>query len=1719
MVRDDDFDRRRTRQDHAVDAGVDRPRTPGKQTLVDAQSNRSNETPSAPGKRARASIFDTWTQGLAEGPDPVAEAELHVRKAREIVAKLREDVPATERPVLNADLRGHLDNARTAGARAFTRPDGREVAEAMRALVAEAEPILSEATVGDSKSGHAPDPVAVARRGVDGPGQRLPHIDEVQRHFGAHDLSGVRAHIGGAAGQASRELGAHAYTHGNDIAFATQPDLGLVAHEATHIIQQRAGVSLKGVDGGGGDAHEQQADLVAEHVVQGKSAAGVLSSIAGGGGASAGAVQRKSGDSSASAASATPGKRPGIDERDYQGPLTATAYFAYNERKFLEAVRARLSTVQLPPPHERLVWTAGSVTLSAAFAAAIHKVAGTGMDLALRLPELLYPTDPWELIDLHRDISSGRVGSDVDAKSAMGTRDWNNVAGMSLAVEVEAALRRSLPRMGLRYVAQADDYSGPVPPELLVASHPFDRVVAELLCDPAVARFTGGTKARDKRDTHQPAAFKDGLRLVNVEWQGTSDPKLWNWVRATPASATAEEVAAVIFERGDGKNHTEYAYALVASPPFFRVAPRWARELPGAKEHAPASTTTNEGAEANSALDLANSANVDEAARQQAGAPVAKVDIHALQGTLDKSKAQLELAAARLASWKLGYLVGPALRWVDKHRDAVLASPTDTLRAWAPIVSAQSSMLADALGELIEVLDVAASAHVQPNTPEAKPFKDVIEAFAIAMGESQLAQSAAPQLANARRLKAALPLTLLDRTMLETRQAAHDLADSGAPKEIVATAVDTSNSLEAGAVDARAKMMTGADLSATDLESMTVAASEAALRTRVSSLRTKLEQIQGVADAQTETSSGKLVNTSKLHPLKMKLAEIEPAVWNIVETMNKEAVPAGPFPADNAQSQRMFADTRKAAVARAQAAFARLHDDYKLDTFFHEALDTITEAERRNAYFTLALEIAVLLGIGIVGGVVGNAVGGVVRSALLADAATDTLAFARTATAARIAGTAANVATDAAVQAVGQTAIFGGSTKLTFVENIMTNLMTLGALRPFHGLAGDLGKLDREAQGLWKVVSGGKVVLVEAGTLTMETLVAAGASYVAARLVEGKPPPDNDTAIAWAMQGASMAVGKFVHGKLQGLTERWSHIPEEKVHFLKRARAQEQLAKSLESTGSTEMALQLLEEHVRILDEERALLHDPKALAKLGLDEGQVQTLRAGNDAARADSSSQAFEVMKLRFLGLEPIAANGLAWSGNRAQLEIVLSDAGGGVKNVQPAGEHQWAADMGGQRVTFVEIDKAPAADHVPTPAEAEMHRAMAREAIRVYEERSMQLTTRITGLQDPKVKHITIGDSTAGVLSHSTQKNGAGALPGPIGEALPEAIAISDNPDWWRILGDRDIGQPVGEWKSKGYRWQPGAFNSDHEGFGRASDVAYANAMTALDTGMASVRARITDVEEFKVGESWPVEAKWRVKLNGQKWVYCDTVVFAGGLGVPRTLPALNDVQPVLEKSGRFTYAQQKLIPDVGEGETIIVIGDSGTAGWAAQEAIRKSRKAIIVARNASMPAMPKRLRDFAAQHSIPIVAGEIKSAAFEKGELVLQVGSKDQPVPQHTIRGAGVSLAIGQEAVLPEGMQDMRFKMVKRDGRVVALEAYDPATPDKRPTGFMVQGGAMTTAPFKDERHPIVDDVKEYKDALKKQASADDVPQHSKDVEPSIHQSGRNIPLANDREHDE
>ena len=152
-----------------------------------------------------------------------------------------------------------------------------------------------------SDAGPTADPSAVqaaAARGVATASSKLPHGETIQRLFGRHDVSTVQAHTGAEATATAREIGAQAYAMGNHVVLGAGADLHTVAHEAAHVVQQRGGVQLKAGVGEVGDRYERHADAVADAVVQGKSAEGLLDAFAPGSTASgpAGpAVQRLSG--------------------------------------------------------------------------------------------------------------------------------------------------------------------------------------------------------------------------------------------------------------------------------------------------------------------------------------------------------------------------------------------------------------------------------------------------------------------------------------------------------------------------------------------------------------------------------------------------------------------------------------------------------------------------------------------------------------------------------------------------------------------------------------------------------------------------------------------------------------------------------------------------------------------------------------------------------------------------------------------------------------------------------------------------------------------------------------------------------------------------------------------------------------------------------------------------------------------------------------------------------------------------------------------------------------------------------------------------------------------------------------------------------------------------------------------------------------------------------
>lgn len=109
----------------------------------------------------------------------------------------------------------------------------------------------------------------IAEQGLGGAGQPLPFLEQLQNAFYPHDLRRIRAHVGRGAAEASRRIGASAYTRGEDIAFRDAPDLATTAHEVAHVIQQRAGVSLPGGVGQLDDPYEREAERVADQVATG----------------------------------------------------------------------------------------------------------------------------------------------------------------------------------------------------------------------------------------------------------------------------------------------------------------------------------------------------------------------------------------------------------------------------------------------------------------------------------------------------------------------------------------------------------------------------------------------------------------------------------------------------------------------------------------------------------------------------------------------------------------------------------------------------------------------------------------------------------------------------------------------------------------------------------------------------------------------------------------------------------------------------------------------------------------------------------------------------------------------------------------------------------------------------------------------------------------------------------------------------------------------------------------------------------------------------------------------------------------------------------------------------------------------------------------------------------------------------------------------------------
>jgi len=148
---------------------------------------------------------------------------------------------------------------------------------------------------GGMASAPAGGPLDIANQGFSGGGSAVPFQGEMESIFG-QSFDGTSAFFGGAARESNEALGAKAYAMGDNIAFSeANPSRSTVAHELTHVVQNRGGGPLcKGEVSDPGSAHERQATRVEQAVAHG--ATDVCRLVSSPGASSQGTISRISED-------------------------------------------------------------------------------------------------------------------------------------------------------------------------------------------------------------------------------------------------------------------------------------------------------------------------------------------------------------------------------------------------------------------------------------------------------------------------------------------------------------------------------------------------------------------------------------------------------------------------------------------------------------------------------------------------------------------------------------------------------------------------------------------------------------------------------------------------------------------------------------------------------------------------------------------------------------------------------------------------------------------------------------------------------------------------------------------------------------------------------------------------------------------------------------------------------------------------------------------------------------------------------------------------------------------------------------------------------------------------------------------------------------------------------------------------------------------------------
>lgn len=949
--------------------------------------------------------------------------------------------------------------------------------------------------------------------------------------------------------------------------------------------------------------------------------------------------------------------------------------------------------------------------------------AGNGELTEKRLRELLYPHDVFSAIAPHI----------IEPQE----KDLPGAVKLILGQLFRATLGPSVARMAARYVDVADAMYAAAPTsapvvrrDQLIAFAPIDRFVANALSSRVAQVAPDADILSGKRKPPRVA-----LRPVQLTFIGAIDPALWFVVRAEPADATPEEVAASLFAYAQqgGEATSYYAYGIASAGALHALPVTWAVQFPEARQHAPKAVQdgalpepTSDSIGARLAV-IASTDSADSIALAQASndPSAAKLSAAQIGDVFDECAIQLEHVRRGLVAWELADPIVGEIGYVLAKRNRLAELPKDQLGGWASIALGQRERLYRIATGLHALDDAAAKMGIaDKRSSSAGPLREIVARYANAGATSHLASTSEQILAEAQRMQASLTLRSLQANVVELESAMENgRAVAGSDKQMREQAhaylqtKDEARLLES-------KLLDGGEVSAEELERVQIQAQELAIQARLHTMQVQLDQLVGVWMSAGQGLIPTIVATRKFNDIGPVAFHIHQAIGEIYNDLNAEAKQVKPVNSQTGGTiETAQLDARRAALSRAQQRFAQLQEDRDLAHFFNDAYDAVKSQQLRTAI----AHAAAAIGISIAAG----AVAGWAARGLMA--AEGVGAVTELSMGARVAVTA----TEVMGNAVGQTITSAGEEHATsfagaLVDNaafVLAPKMLGPAEHEIHAakafeqmLESQLAKIGaqeaRATAAMRALAKTGRVLswsTHQAGNITAHTIMGMAMGAVVAKghqLASGSPTAHASGGSALTqdliIQGASVAIGKLVHSSvgerlagLRQLAKRRDIAHTEQL--LADALVLHELAAEVSVHPDAKLALELLHKRSALLEAELRMLDELAAREAAHPTQGgpstrEIAAMRADLKAQLGEVANQAMLDVQWRLLGLHELAPG--VWRGTPEQTTAAIEEA-------RVSGHHVEAAGDGAEVTRCVRIDGKDVELHTRSSRENAVHK----------------------------------------------------------------------------------------------------------------------------------------------------------------------------------------------------------------------------------------------------------------------------------------------------------------------------------------------------------------------------------------------------------------------------